>query len=138
MNNLTVRNLKEEDYKTLSDWWTFWWGKPVERYALPDDLSEGILILKNDIPICSGFIYRTSSSSLFWIEFIISNNEIKDKELRDSSLDYLLQVLLELCKRAGAKTIFTSVKHPSLIKKYIKNGFTKGDDGMTNFIYNFN
>jgi hypothetical protein len=138
MSNLTVRNLKEEDYKILSDWWTFWWKTTVPRHMLPDDLSEGVLVLNNDIPICSGFIYRTSSSNLFWLEFVISNHKIKDKKIRDESLDYLLKILLELCKRAGAKTIFTSVKHPSLIDKYVKNGFIKGDDGMSNFIYNFN
>lgn len=136
MENLTVRNLEEKDYKLLADWWTFWWKKPVERYALPDNLSDGILVCFNNVPICAGFIYRSSSSSLFWIEFIISSPKIKDKSLRNNSLDYLIKVLLELCKRAGAKVIFTSVKHPSLINKYIQNGFIKGDEGMSNFIFN--
>lgn len=135
MQGISIRNLEEKDYKLLAEWWRFWWKNPVPRHALPDDISNGILVFFNNQPVCAGFIYKTSSSNLFWIEFVISSNKIKNKEIRANSLDYLIKVLIELCKRSGAKTIFSSVKHQSLINKYLENGFIKGDQGMINLIY---
>ena len=132
----TVRNLEEKDYEVLSEWWTFWWKQPVHRKMLPDDISNGIMVEYNGIPVSSGFIYNTSSKYLFWMEFIVSSPDFKDKVLRKESLNFTIQVLIEIAKRAGALTIFSSMQSESLISKCVDNGFIKTDKGMTNLIYN--
>lgn len=134
--SFTVRNLMEEDYETLSKWWVFWWKKPVERKMLPDNLSDGIMIECNGVPVSAGFLYATSSSYLFWLEFIISSPSFKGKELREIALDHTVQVLLKLAKKAGAISVFSSIKHQSLINCYLRNGFIPGDKNMTNFHIN--
>lgn len=133
--SFTVRNLEEKDYEALSEWWLFWWKTPVHRKMLPDDISNGIMVEYNNEPVFSGFLYNTSSSYLFWMEFIVSSPRFKDKELRNQGLDYTIKVLIELAKRAGAKTIFSSIQHKGLINKCVDNGFVETDKFMTNLIY---
>lgn len=134
----TLRHLTENDYETLSGWWKFWWKQTVHRKALPDNMGDGIMISVDGEPACAGFLYATSSSHVFMMEFIISSNKIRDKEARKKALDYTVKCLIELAKKAGAISIFSSIKHPNLIKVYQENGFVVTDKSMTNMIYNFN
>lgn len=135
--SFTVRHLKEEDYEILSNWWTFWWKKPVNRKILPDNISDGVMIEYKGTPVSAGFLYSTSSSSLFWMEFIITSNTFRDKILRQEAIDFNIKILIEIAKRAGAISIYSSIKNQNLINKYLDNGFTFGDKGMTSMVYNF-
>ena len=133
----TVRNLEEKDYEILSEWWLFWWKTKVPRKMLPDNLSDGVMIEYNGIPVSAGFIYATSSRYLYWMEFIISSPTFRDKKLRKEALDFNIKVLIDIAKRGGALTIFSSIHHKGLISKCVENGFIETDKGMTNLIYNF-
>lgn len=135
--DFTLRHLNEEDYSFLSEWWKFWWKQPVKRFILPDDLGDGVLISVDGEPACAGFLYATSSSSMFMIEFIISSPKIKDKEARRLAVDYTIKTLLELAKKAGAVSVLSWVKNEHLMNKYLDNGFIRADIGMTNMVYNF-
>lgn len=134
----TLQHLEEKDYKVLAEWWEFWWKKKVPREALPDKLSDGILIKVDGVPACAGFLYATSSRYVFWMEFIISNPDIKDKEARAKSINFTVRSLIELAQKAGALSIFSSIKHPSLKEVYKRNGFIESETKMSNFVYNFN
>ena len=90
----TLRHLTEEDYNILAEWWLFWWKKPVVRQALPDNIGDGILISVNGEPACAGFLYSTSASKVFIMEFIISNPKIKDKEARKKVVDYTIKSII--------------------------------------------
>lgn len=131
-----VRNTREEDYGTICDWWK-WWRFPVwPRYALPDNLSDGIMVSRDGVNICCGFVYRTSSSSLFWMEFVVSNFEVKDRELRKEALELLINGLKYMAGSMGARVVYTSLTNKNLKKTYLDCGFLQGSTGCDELIYN--
>ena len=91
---------KEKDYETLCEWWDDW-GLPNHH---PNALSEnGIIISKNGIDICSGFIYSTDSY-IAWFEFITMNKKTTKKQ-REGTLEKLGEVMIEKTKAMGFKII---------------------------------
>lgn len=132
--NISVRNLEESDYETLANWWRFWWKRTVPRNILPDEISNGIIVFSENSPVCAGFLYRTSSSSLWWLEYVVSSPTVKDRGIREESLDVLIKTLIDLAEKSGAKIIFTSLKHNNLINRYLKHGFIYGDKNATNMV----
>lgn len=91
---------KEKDYETLCEWWDDW-GLPNHH---PNTLSEtGIIISKNGIDICSGFIYSTDSY-IAWFEFITMNKKTTNKQ-RKGVLEKLGEVMIEKTKAMGFKII---------------------------------
>ena len=91
---------KEKDYETLCKWWDDW-GLPNHH---PDALSEtGIIISKDGIDICSGFIYSTDSY-IVWFEFITMNKKTTKKQ-REGVLEKLGEVMIEKTKAMGFKII---------------------------------
>lgn len=133
-----IRQLKEEDYEMLYEWWKGWrWSVPPPRNILPDNLNEGIMVQHQNTDVCAGFLYSTSSSSMFYMEFIVSNPNVKDKDVRSKSLEYLIQGLLTLAEAAGASVVFTVSRNPSVLKKYEENGFIQGSKNSTEMVFNF-
>ena len=91
---------KEKDYETLCNWWNDW--KLIEHRV--DALSEnGIIVSKDGVDICSGFIYSTDSS-IAWFEFITINKKTTKKQ-REGALVKLFESLVEKTKRMGFKLI---------------------------------
>ena len=120
------RNTTEEDYEIMKDWWKWHRFKAPQRHILPDNFSDGLMISHEGENLCSGFIYRTSSSSLFWIEWIVSTYKVRDKELRAESLRFLISGLMYMAKQSGAKVIYTSLINPHLKQAYLDCGFVVG------------
>jgi len=135
--DFTVRNTQESDYEMLCEWWKAWRWTPVDRLILPDNISSGLMVSYNGVELCSGFVYKTSSSSLFWLEWIISNPNVKDREVRREGLEFLMKGLLYMTNELGAKVIYSSLVNPHLINMYEKCGFVKGSVGATEMIYRF-
>ena len=91
---------KKKDYKTLCQWWDDW--KLPKHH--PNALSEtGIIVSKDKVDICSGFIYSTDSS-IAWFEFITINKKTTKKQ-REGALVKLFESLVEKTKRMGFKLI---------------------------------
>ena len=91
---------KEKDYETLCEWWDDW--KLPNHH--PDALSEtGIIISKDGVDICVGFIYSTDSY-IVWFEFITMNKKTTKKQ-RKGVLEKLGEVMIEKTKAMGFKII---------------------------------
>ena len=91
---------KQKDYKTLCEWWNDW--KLPSHHK--DALSEtGIIISKDGIDICIGFIYSTDSY-ITWFEFVIMNKKAT-KNQREGALEKLLNSMVEKAKSMGFKLI---------------------------------
>jgi len=118
------RLLTNEDYPELCIWWKWWRfaAPPIE--LLPDNGCGGIMISKDGVDVCAGFLYYTNSA-LCWIEFIISNPKYKEKD-RGKAIQYLINELSGMAKAQGFKGIFTSVKNQSLLTHYEQCGYKKG------------
>lgn len=123
---MTVRQTTSEDYNKLVKWWEHY-GFPVPPLEfLPDNGNCGIMIVGEDgTDYCAGFIYETNSK-VCWMELIVANPDLKDKETRKEALISLIENLSYLAYEWGYKWIFTSVEHPSLIERYKECGFKVG------------
>lgn len=115
------RILIDDDYSTLVDWWKQFRFPPVAQEMLPNNGLGGIIVSKDGIDICAGFLY-TTNSKLAWIEFIVSNFEYKSPDRKDA-IKHLINDLCAIAKDLGFKAVFTSVKNQSLIKHFEHNGF---------------
>ena len=91
---------KEKDYKTLCEWWTDW---DLPNHHQDVLSNTGIIVSKEGVDICSGFIYSTDSY-IAWLEFITINKKTTKKQ-REGALVKLLDSLVEKTKRMGFKLI---------------------------------
>ena len=135
--NYEVRNTLESDYEELIDWWTWHRFKAPSRIMLPDDFSDGVMISYKGENVCAGFVYRTSASAFFKCEFIVSTYKVKDKMIRHKSLLILIEALKFMCKKMGAKIIYTSLVNSNLIDKYLECDFVKGSINCVEMVYSF-
>lgn len=130
---MEVRYLVHEDYDNfLTKWWESWkWDAPL-REMLPDNGCGGIVVSKDGVDICAGFLYFTNSS-MAWLEYIVSNKEYRDSD-RSEAIELLINVLSGLAKDKGFKYIYASIKSQPLVAKYKKCGFLQGDSNCTEMI----
>lgn len=127
--NFKVRNLIETDYIELLDWWKWHRFPAPSRELLPDDISTGVMVSKNGENICAGFVYATSSSNLYWIEWIVSTYKVRDKQIRKEAIRILIDTLSGLVSEVNGKYIYTSLKNQNLVQSYLDCGFIKGSEG---------
>lgn len=120
-----IRLLTEDDYPVLCEWWKFWRFPAPPREFLPNNGTGGIMISKDGIDICAGFLYGTNSR-LAWLEYIVSNPKYRDN--RAGAIQYLISELTRLAKETGYGAVFTSVKNENLVKHYEACGYFKGSN----------
>lgn len=131
----TIRNLQESDYKTMLSWWKYHRFPPPPRFILPDKLSDGgLMVLYKGEELCSGILYSTSSSNMFHLEWLVSTFEIKNKKVRKTGINFLINGLIYVAKQKGAKVIYTSLVNQSLIERYRDCGFQEGSKGCLEMI----
>lgn len=129
------KELEYDDYDTLVEWWKFWRFTPPIREILPNNGTGGVMILDDDnTPLCAGFVYDTNSY-ICWIEYLVVNPKL-DKVKREDAIYKTLEVLKYLCKEKKYLFAFSSIKHESLLKKYINSGFTLGTKNTNEVIIN--
>lgn len=124
--------LKFEDYEQLVEWWKQWKWSPPTREMLPDNAKGGIMVSKNGINICAGFIYNTNSS-IAWCEYIVSNQEYREKD-RKEALQELINAITEIARAGGFNVVFTSTNNVHLLKRLDECGYVVGDTGVTQLI----
>jgi hypothetical protein len=127
---MEFRYIEQSDYETLVDWWKFWKfpAPPIEM--LPD---SGVIVNKNGVDICAGFIYFTNSKTC-WIEFIVSNPNVRQKEDRREAIISLIDILCSIGKNNGYTIAYTSLKNQSLQNKYLECGFIEGSKNCNEYI----
>jgi len=130
-----VRWLKESDYETLVKWWKDYDWNPIDKSVLPNNGLSGLMITKDEIDICAGFLY-TSNSKMAMVEFIISNKDYKKRD-KILALDLLINELTEIAKRNGYKVVLTNLINKGLKKLFFKNGYEKGDENILQLIKTF-
>jgi hypothetical protein len=130
---MEFRRLNQSDYDdTLVGWWNKWrWTAPSKDF-LPENGTGGIMVSKDGVDICAGFIYL-SNSKLAWIEFIVSNFDYKNKD-RKEAIRYLIENINSIAKNLGYKFIYTSVKNQNLINVYSDCGFVIGSNNCQEMV----
>ena len=97
---------KEKDYETLCGWWDDWGKPPHPKEALSE---TGVIVSKDGVDICSGFIYSTDSY-ICWLEHLTSNKKLwllLSEEQRLKILNKLGDAIFEKAKEMGFKLAFT-------------------------------
>lgn len=135
-----IRDIKptvvlESDLDQVKGWWKWWRFGEVHRLMLPDNISDSIMIKSANQEMCCGFIYRTSASKLFHIEFIVSNPRVKDKILRKKCMDMLIKELIKKASEMGAIVIYMNLKNHHLIEHLKNNGFIVGSGNTQEMVY---
>jgi hypothetical protein len=129
---MDVRLITEDDYNNvLIPWWEFWrFGAPAFD-MLP--INGGVMLSEDGVDICAGFIYLTNSKAA-WVEWIVSNPEIKDRGKRKHYLLTLINTLTRVAKDKGNKYIYTSLRNQSLMNLYSEAGYQMGSKNCQEMI----
>lgn len=125
----SARIIKEEDYNELLTWWKWHRFSPPLLEMLP---NSGVMLSKEGINICAGYIYFTNSN-ICWIEFIVSNPNYRESD-RKEAIKELIQQLGYIAKDNGFKVVYTNLKNPSLIKYFSDVGYIEGSVKTTEMI----
>jgi len=110
------------------------WLKDHKWDSLPLDLipKNGIVVHKDNKPLCTGFLYKTDSSFCF-IEFIVYDPK-EDINECSFAIDELLKALHYRAKSEGFKYIMASTNNLPLVNKYKEQGFETSSNHVTNLI----
>lgn len=130
---LKSRVLNPKDYDKLTEWWKWWRFPVVDRSLLPDNGCGGFMVESDGVELVAGFLYFTNSSFAL-CEYIVSNPEVKDKELRNESIKFLIDEISKEAKANGVKALFTVVKNKNLEDKYLESGYVLGSKGSNELI----
>ena len=114
----------EGDYEEFVDWWKRNRFPVPPIQMLPNNGLGGLKIVSDDgIDICAGFLFETNSG-IAWLEFVVANPDVRDRSIRYESQIMLIASLTVMAEEKGFEAVFSSVKNPNLIKKFIEVGYT--------------
>lgn len=117
---LRKRQFNESDYPTIVGWWQGWgWKKVPPLSSLPT--RTGLVIEYDNKPVIAGFIYITEVSFSF-INWLVSDKTITDKEVRKQCLNALTSGLIEMAKENGKDIVFTCTSNPFLVRNFKQHG----------------
>lgn len=129
--NFRKWNLKT-DYEFLTKWWQQWDFGIVPIECLP---PLGIMIEKEDKPICGGGLYIGQGTAFGFMEWVV-----RDKNISDRDSHKALKICIdELCKLAidnECKLVYTVTGTEALQKRYVKyHNFELAENNTKTFVY---
>lgn len=127
-----TRILTDDDFPMLMKWWAFFRFPIPNKEYLPEEGRGGIMIEKDGVPICAGYIFFTNSKFV-WLEYIVSNPEYKDKD-RKEVIVRLINSVCEISRGKGFKIVFTSVSNQNLINRLLEAGFVTGSENSKEMV----
>lgn len=130
---MNTRLYKKEDYETLKAFWSQykdWETSPVPESILP---PYGVIVEVDNKIVSAGFLYEFKTNELCLMEWIVADPKA-DKEVRDKSLDLLIDTINIKAKNEGYQFLCSWASHPKLLNRYETHGFIKGDINMTSMI----
>lgn len=140
LNNmeLIVSRVTLKDYDKFCEWWKFWRFPAPPLDFLPNNGLGGLKVSikskgTDPIDICAGYLYETNSK-VAWLEFIVSNPNIKDKKTRHEAIVYLIRHLTVDAEMKGYEYVFASLKNENLINKYKEVGYQLSSSNTTEVV----
>lgn len=113
---MKIELVNEQNYEMLVEWWNGWNLPVTPRSFIP----KNSFIVSN---VCAGFIYKLDSTPMWWIEGIISNPAIEDKNIKKQALTLLIFELEKVAKVNGGELILSSTPRESLNFLFLESGF---------------
>lgn len=127
---MDCRYFTDSDYKNIVKWWNFW------RFPAPtlEMLSDiGIIVSLDGVDIACGWLY-TTNSAMCHVEFIVSNPEVRDRDIRTVAINGLIDEICISSKELGYKFAYTTLTNKNLENKFMDCGFIKGSVNCTEYI----
>lgn len=127
---MECRYFAESDYDNIVKWWKFW------RFPAPslEMLSSiGIIVSLDDVDIACGWLY-TTNSAMCHVEFIVSNPDVKDRDIREEAILGLINELCISSKELGYKFAYTTLVNKNLQNKFKDCGFLEGSVNCTEYV----
>ena len=98
---MKINLIEQSDYNQFCKWWNYWNFPIPSKEVLPNDGIGGLKLTdENGIDLIAGFLYETNSG-ISWIEFIVSNPNIKDRNIRKEAKKNIILYLSLLAKEKG-------------------------------------
>lgn len=113
---MKIELVNEQNYEMLVEWWKDWNLPITPRSFIP----KNSFVVEN---ICAGFVYQLDNTSMWWIEGIVSNPSIIDKELKKQAICFLISKLEEVAKNNNGELIMSSTPRESLNTLFLESGF---------------
>jgi GNAT superfamily N-acetyltransferase len=134
--NLSTRVIKKEDLDVISKWWDYWYGPDkVDVSILPANGLGGIVVEKDDNPVCAGFIYLTNGG-IALIEWVVSDPNYRDED-RGDAVVLLIESCIAVARDQGYKYIYSSTNNSSIIEKCKTIGCEVSDKTFRSLIKRF-
>lgn len=117
-----IKELNDEVYKIMCDWWNSYEFPRIPRKSLPDTTY---IVYKDNIPVIAGSLYLLRSGNLAWVSWVISNPEVRGT-VREEGFADLINIIENVAKANGVDLLFTVAlrNKTKFLKKYTNNGFT--------------
>lgn len=114
-------------YKIAVQWWKeHKWPNPPDKWELP---PTGVVVMFNAEPISMTWIHRGDGNAC-WMAWFISNR-FAQRDIRNRSIDLLIDTCIEFVRGLGYKQLFTLSKHKRLLKRFAKKEFRLTENDMT-------
>lgn len=113
---MSIEILNKENYNILVQWYIKW-NLPITPFSY---IPKNSYIVGNT---CAGFLYRLDNTPLFWIEGIISDPNITNKELKKEALNILISTLEDIAKKEGGELLMTSTPRENLNNIFLSKEF---------------
>lgn len=120
---INLHNLEDYNkyYPILIQWWQEkdWTIQPAELLS-----STGVMVFKDDKPICAGWLYSTDSLMCL-IGNVISSRD--NGKVKYQAIKFLLEKLIEEARKRLNKAVLFFVTVDSIAKIAKKNGFIESN-----------
>jgi len=128
---MTIRPFNAEaDYPMVCEWWK---ARPDWQPLPTDHLSKfGFVAEQDGKPLAVIWLWLTGTAFAV-LDFLVSNPDAPPKR-KVRAMGELIDYALGIAQRAGAKSVFSSLKNEGLERFFCKHGFTVTDTGMTNLL----
>ena len=93
MQDITIRPIKEEDYKVINSWWKKIKKSPPPRRLLPENGLHGLMACKNNKPVVCTYLYLTNSK-FGYCDYMISDIDYKGRDRYDIILELMNMAIL--------------------------------------------
>ena len=115
MENITIRPIKEEDYKFINKWWEQIGKEPPPRSLLPENGLHGLMACKDGRPIVCTYLYLTNSK-FGYCDYMISDINYKGRD-RFNIVLKLMDMSIGTAWKLGCEDFWFITKSKGMLKR---------------------
>jgi hypothetical protein len=125
IQNFHIHRFQPPNYELICKWWKKRNFTPPQFEHIP---PTGFIVSFGPLQICAGFLCKTDSNVAV-VCHLVSNPEC-DKDMRQSSIDFLIKFMCEKAKEENFTMVMFSTNIEKLGRRVEKTGFIKCDSNV--------